>query len=65
MVKVLDEPPDHAIVKRVSCGGCAARLEYVPNDVKTRNGRDYSGGADGEDYVICPKCGGKGIIRSW
>lgn len=40
MVKVIDETPDPAVVKRVSCRGCGARLEYVPNDVKMGTDRD-------------------------
>lgn len=63
-VKVLDEL-DPALIKRVSCGNCAARLEYVPADVLRRDGVDYSGGSDGEEWVQCPKCNGKAIIRCW
>ncbi len=64
-VKIIDETPDPEVVKRVTCGKCGTRLEYVPNDVKRRDGTDYSGGADGEEWVDCPKCGKKAIIRSW
>lgn len=64
-VKIIDETPDPKVVKRVTCGHCGTRLEYVPNDVKECHGADYGGGPDGEEWVDCPKCGKKAIIRSW
>lgn len=64
-VKIVDETPDPDVVKRISCRNCGARLEYVPADVKTRNGTDYTGSADGEEYIDCPKCGKRAIIRCW
>lgn len=64
-VKVIDPTPDPQIVKRISCRHCGARLEYTPNDVRRRDGKDYTGGADGEEWVDCPNCGKKAIIRSW
>jgi hypothetical protein len=64
-VIVLDEKPDPAVVKQVTCRGCGSRLQYVPNDVKQVHGTDISGGPDGMSWVDCPKCGGKGVIRSW
>lgn len=64
-VKIIEESPDPEIVKRVTCRNCGSRLEYVPNDVKTYHGTDYSGGADGREWVDCPKCGKQAVIRSW
>ena len=64
-VRIVDPTPDPKVEKLVSCKNCGARLAYVPNDVLTRNGKDYSGGADGEDYIICPVCNKKHILRSW
>lgn len=64
-VKVIDKEPDPKVVKRVSCGNCGARLEYVPNDVKRRDGTDYGGGPDGAEWVDCPKCEKPAIIRTW
>ncbi len=64
-VKVVDATPDPAIVKKVSCRNCGARLEYTPNDVKTYSGTDYSGGPDGMDWVDCPNCNKRAVIRSW
>jgi DNA-directed RNA polymerase subunit RPC12/RpoP len=51
--------------KRVTCRGCSAIIEYVANEVKRRDGTDISGGPDGEEWVRCPNCGGRAIIRSW
>ncbi len=64
-VRVVDETPDPDVVRRVSCGNCGARLEYVPNDVKRRDGTDWAGGPDGEEWVDCPKCGKHATISSW
>lgn len=51
--------------KEASCRGCAAKLHYTENDVQERHGRDYSGGSDGEEYIVCPQCNNKVILRSW
>jgi|JI9StandDraft_1071089.scaffolds.fasta_scaffold694515_2 RNase P subunit RPR2 len=56
---------DESKVKRVTCRGCASVLEYKQSEVQSRHGRDISGCADGEDYVICPDCGGRAVIRAW
>jgi len=64
-VRVIDETPDPEVTKRVTCRNCGVRLEYVPLDVKRRDGTDYTGGADGEEWVDCPKCGKHAVIRSW
>lgn len=64
-VKVIKVKPGKKVVKRITCCHCGAKLEYVPNDVKERHGRDYGGGPDGEEWVDCPNCNKKAIIRSW
>lgn len=65
-VRIVDPTPDPKVEKFVSCTkGCGARLAYVPNDVKSYNGRDYSGGADGYEWIDCPQCGKKVVIKSW
>lgn len=64
-VRIIDDTPDPEVVKRISCRNCGARLEYVPADVKRRDGTDYTGGPDGEEWVDCPKCQKRAIIRSW
>lgn len=65
MVRIVDEGPDPSVVKQVVCRGCGAKLEYVPNDVKVRNGHDYSGGSDGCEWIGCPKFSKQVILRSW
>jgi len=64
-VKVISTEPDESVVKKVICKNCGATLEYVPNDVKSYHGTDYSGGPDGQEWVDCPNCDKKAIIRSW
>ena len=64
-IKIIDETPDPSVVKRIVCRNCGVKLEYTPNDVKTRNGTDYTGGADGDNYIDCPKCGKRAVINSW
>lgn len=62
-VEVIGE--DEGVYKRISCRNCAAILRYVPADVKERHGRDYSGGSDGCEYIVCPKCSKQVVIKSW
>ena len=64
-VKVIKTEPDPGVVKRVVCSHCGATLEYVPNDVKEWSGRDMGGDPDGHQWVDCPNCNKKAIIRSW
>lgn len=63
MVKVVGR--DETAVKRVTCRSCASILEYNLSEVKEYHGTDYSGGADGQEWVVCPNCSHKAIIRSW
>lgn len=63
MVQVVGTAPE--AIKRVTCHKCASLLEYTQAEVKRRDGKDYTGGPDGEEWVDCPKCYNKAIIRSW
>lgn len=63
MVEIVGVDP--AQKHRITCKGCASILEYTKSEVKQCNGRDYSGGSDGQEWIDCPKCGKKVIIRSW
>lgn len=56
---------DKTKLKTVTCGGCGAIVQYRKNEVRERHGRDYTGGPDGEEWVVCPGCGGKAIISAW
>ncbi len=62
-VEVIGEDP--SVLKEISCRGCGAKLRYGKSDVKERHGTDYSGGPDGEEYIECPRCAHRVIIRSW
>jgi hypothetical protein len=64
-VKVIKKKPDQSVVKRVVCRNCGATLEYVPKDVHRWDGTDMGGGPDGEEWINCPECKEKVIIRSW
>ena len=65
MVNIIKKEPHESVVKKVVCGHCGATLEYVPNETKSRHGTDYGGGPDGEEWVDCPNCNKKAIIRAW
>lgn len=57
--------------KRVTCSsgpyrvGCGAILTYTKSDVQSYSGRDYSGGSDGREWIVCPGCGSDITLRSW
>ena len=63
MVKVVGR--DETKVKRVTCRSCASVLEYTDAEVKEVHGTDYGGGPDGQEWVDCPHCGKRAVIRSW
>lgn len=65
MVKVIKVTPHKTVKKRCVCKGCGATLEYVPNEVQSYHGRDYGGGPDGHEWIVCPNCTKKVILRSW
>lgn len=63
MVMVIGK--DKNLYKQITCKNCASILEYVNNEVKRYDGVDYSGGADGKEWIKCPSCNKQVIIRSW
>ncbi len=63
MAKVVGK--DEKALKRITCKHCAAILEYEQREVKESHGTDYGGGPDGMEWVDCPNCGDKAVIRSW
>lgn len=65
MVKILKLEPHKSVAKEIVCRSCGATLEYVPNDMKRYDGTDYSGGADGREWIVCPNCNKDVTIRSW
>lgn len=65
MVDIVSLKPHASVVKQIVCRGCGATLEYVPNDVKVWNGKDYSGGSAGQEWIDCPNCKKEVMIRNW
>jgi len=65
VVRIIRDEPAPEVVKQVICRNCGATLEYVPADVHTYVGRDISGGPDGQEWIDCPKCQKRVILRSW
>ena len=73
MAKIVEGPkPRH-----VSCETCEAVIEYLPEEVETRNGQ-FMGETDGWKRVKCPRliappsasqpqlvCAGYGYIERW
>lgn len=62
MPRIVKPPSGHECKK---CPGCLATVEYAPNEVQERNGRDISGGPDGCKYVICPGCREWIVLERW
>lgn len=63
MVTVVGQ--DKSVAKRATCENCGAILEYMPAEVMERHGRDWSGGSDGEEWINCPRCQDKVVLRAW
>ena len=51
--------------KRTECESCGALVGYVKNDIHAYHGTDMSGGPDGQEWINCPQCKKKIILRSW
>lgn len=63
MARVIRE--GHVKEKKASCKNCGSLIGYYKQDVKEYHGTDYSGGPDGQEWVVCPKCGKDIILKSW
>jgi len=63
VVRVIDPKPDPSVVKQVICRNCGAKLEYVPNDVKSKSVSDYGGGSDTYYWIDCPQCSNQVNVR--
>ena len=65
MVEIVSTKPHQSAIKEIVCvKGCGSTLSYVPNDVQERHGKDYGGGPDGAEWIVCPVCDKNVIIRS-
>jgi RNase P subunit RPR2 len=63
MVRVVGQDP--RVLKQVTCRHCAAVLEYTPHELKRHEGRDYSGGVDIREWIVCPRCGHEVTVNHW
>jgi hypothetical protein len=63
MIRVIGEAPEE--LKRCTCRSCAAKLEYSKWEVNKWSGKDYSGGSAGVEYINCPRCGERVVLRAW
>ncbi len=63
MARVIGEAPE--MLKQATCGQCAARLEYTRGEVETITGKDYDGGTSVTEYIKCPRCAAKVVVRSY
>jgi hypothetical protein len=64
-VQIVDPNPQPDVIKYVVYYNCGCKLSYVPNDVKERHGRDYSGSAECTRYIKCAKCNKEVVLESW
>jgi hypothetical protein len=55
-VKIIKMEPDPQVVRQTVCFNCGVTLEYVPNDIKNRVHRDYTGDSDTVYYIDCAAC---------
>jgi predicted RNA-binding Zn-ribbon protein involved in translation (DUF1610 family) len=62
MVKVVGR--DESVVKRITCKSCASILEYTLTEVKSRHLHISQVDPHDAEWVDCPNCGNKAIIRS-
>lgn len=63
MPKLTGDDPE--AIKYATCKQCAARLQYTLSEVQSRHGVDYSGGPDGREWIVCPRCGHDVVLRAW
>lgn len=56
---------DKTVVSRCTCKSCAAIVEYSRIEVQEVRRKDYAGGSDGIQYIYCPRCHSKIVLKSW
>jgi hypothetical protein len=61
-VTVLDPGPSHKVAKECTCGGCGATLQYIPNDIRSRNYRDIAQVIETVEWIDCPLCNKQVIL---
>jgi len=43
-------------VRKATCGNCAAKLEFLPKDVKYQGLTSMCESDGGYNYIVCPEC---------
>lgn len=56
---------DASAVKRCTCSGCSAVIEYVQNEVQSHKSYDYTGDFDMVYWVPCPGCGNQVTVKRY
>ncbi len=51
--------------RKVECDECGSTIGYFKEDIEEYHGTDISGGPDGQEWINCPECREKIILRSW
>lgn len=61
MVKVVES----ATELRVTCRHCSSRLEYLPKEVQVLKWVDTPDTPGRQEYIVCPACGAKVVLKQW
>lgn len=61
MAKVIGK--DAALNKRCTCKECTSIVEYTPFEIKRKNYKDISQTSCTVEYITCPECGNKIVLK--
>lgn len=61
MVRVVGSPTE----LRVTCRHCSSHLEYLPKEVQVLKWADNSDTLSGHEYIVCPACSAKVVLKQW
>lgn len=64
MVKVVES----ATELRVTCRYCSSHLEYLPKEVQVVHVLRWADNLEtlsGHEYIVCPSCGVKVVLKQW
>lgn len=62
MVRAVGKDPEH--LHKGTCPQCSSKLEYTLSEVTYSYVRDYGGGGDDYNYIICPVCNPDGELKT-
>lgn len=65
MVRLISVEPNPMVEKDATCRGCGAKMKYVPNDVRNRSYKDYTGCSEVVEFINCPNCAQEVIVRQY